>query len=134
MKKTIYNFIKCGVLGWCLEIGFTSLDQLRRRNKTLKGITSIWMFPIYGMACLLVPIYTVIRSLHWFLRGLIYMVLIFGAEYTSGRLLQKYDLCPWDYSKDACNIHGVIRLDYAPFWFIKGLLFEKLLFSRKDVS
>ena len=42
------NFLKCGLTGWCMEISFTALDSLRRRDMTLKGCTSLWMFPIYG--------------------------------------------------------------------------------------
>ncbi|MCI8286616.1 MAG: hypothetical protein HFH89_02930, partial [Lachnospiraceae bacterium] len=46
------NFLKCGLAGWCMEISFTALDSLRRRDMTLKGCTSLWMFPIYGCAAL----------------------------------------------------------------------------------
>ena len=57
MKKTLVtfskNFMKCGLTGWCMEIIFTSLYSLRRRDMTLKGVTSIWMFPIYGLAGLI---------------------------------------------------------------------------------
>lgn len=34
---------------------------------------------------------------------------------------------PWDYSHARLNVKGVIRLDYAPVWFLTGLLYEKLL-------
>lgn len=54
-------------------------------------------------------------------------MLIYTAEYISGIILKKYDACPWDYSKAKLNYKGVIRLDYAPVWFIAGLLFEKIL-------
>ena len=36
-------------------------------------------------------------------------------------------MCPWDYSGAKTSIKGVIRLDYAPYWMIAGLIFEKLL-------
>ena len=32
-----------------------------------------------------------------------------------------------DYSDAALNYKGIIRLDYAPVWFIVGLIYEKML-------
>lgn len=59
MKHTLStfaaNFLKCGLAGWCMEILFTSMDSLRRRDMTLRGNTSLWMFPIYGSAAILAP-------------------------------------------------------------------------------
>ena len=55
------------------------------------------------------------------------MILCFTVEYLSGRLLWKHDLCPWDYGKSRFHIHRIIRLDYAPWWFLAGLFFEKIL-------
>ena len=66
----------------------------------------------------------------WF-RGLTYMSMIFSVEYLTGRLLTRFNLCPWNYSQSKWNIHQVIRLDYAPYWFGAGLLFERLLSPKK---
>jgi uncharacterized membrane protein len=33
---------------------------------------------------------------------------------------------PWDYTGTPLAVAGVIRLDYAPAWFVAGLLFERL--------
>ena len=89
--------------------------------------TSLWMFPIYGMAALMRPISKKLERVNVLLRGLIYMAGIFGTEYVTGRLLQKYQACPWDYSKARFNVRGVIRLDYAPIWFVLGLIYERIL-------
>ena len=51
------NFMICGLTGWCMEIIFTSLDSIRNNNFKLTGHTSIWMFPIYGMAAVIPPVY-----------------------------------------------------------------------------
>lgn len=125
LLKLFQNFIKCGILGWCLEISFTALQSLRRRDLTLKGTTSLWMFPIYGAGCLLAPFFRLFGRLHWAARGGIYALLIFSAEYLSGRLLRKKGLCPWDYEKARWNIGRVIRLDYLPCWAATGLLMER---------
>ena len=60
-------------------------------------------------------------------RGLLYTLGIFSAEFISGCMLKKAFKCPWDYSKCKYNIKGVIRLDYAPIWFIVGLFYENVL-------
>ena len=127
MKNLLKNFFLCGITGWCVEIFFTSIYAFRRRNLKLIGNTSIWMFPIYGLACLIEPVYHLIYKLNWMLRGTIYMVLIYICEFLTGKFLMKYHLCPWDYSRSKWNINKVIRLDFAPFWFILGLIYEKLL-------
>ena len=121
------NFFICGLTGWCMEIIFTSLDAFRKKDFRLIGQTSIWMFPIYGMAVLIKPVYKLIRNLPTLLRGSIYSVGIFSFEYATGTILKKHHLCPWDYSKSPFNINGVIRLDYAPLWALAGLLFERIL-------
>lgn len=134
MKKAamtlLKDFLRCGFTGWCLEIVFTALGALRRRDMTLKGNTSLWMFPIYGCAAALAPVARLLQQRPVWLRGLTYMGLIFSAEYVTGRMLNRRSLCPWDYSRSRWNIGRVIRLDYAPFWFCTGLVFERLLFSR----
>lgn len=129
LKIFCKNFLLCGLCGWCMEILFTALHSLKRRDLRLTGSTSLWMFPIYGCACLLAPFKRLFAKMHLSrpVRGLFYMSLIFSAEYLSGRLLWKHDLCPWDYVKSRFHIHRIIRLDYAPWWFLAGLFFEKIL-------
>ena len=110
-----------------MEILFTGLHSLKTHNPKLMGNTSIWMFPIYGMASLLAPVCRLLRGKNLMLRGGIYTCCIFAGEYLTGSLLRKYEACPWDYSKAPLNIDGLIRLDYAPYWFGAGLVFEKML-------
>ena len=132
MKKLIHNFLHCGIMGWCMEITYTALSSLRRRKFTLTGNTSIWMFPIYGSACLLAPLCKKLRRHSLFLRGFLYALLIFAAEYCTGTLLTKKKLCPWDYSRSKWHIGKVIRLDYLPCWFMAGLAFERLLSENES--
>ena len=127
MQKLWKDFIKCGILGWCLEITFTALHSLQQRKFTLQGTTSLWMFPIYGTAAVIAPLYHSIKNLPALLRGCIYSVGIFSFEYISGTFLKRHGMCPWDYSHAKTNIDGVIRLDYAPLWMAAGLLFERIL-------
>ena len=112
-----------------MEILFTALHSLRCRNLRLNGSTSLWMFPIYGSAALLAPckrLFAKLRLPAW-KRGCFYMLLIFTGEYLTGRLLSLRDLCPWDYGRSRYHIRRIIRLDYAPWWFLAGLFFERIL-------
>ena len=121
------NFFICGLTGWCMEIIFTSLKGLRKNDHTLLGHTSIWMFPIYGCAALIKPMYRLIGKLPTAARGSIYSIAILTGEFLSGSFLKKHHCCPWDYSSAKLNVRGVIRLDYAPLWMGAGLLFEWIL-------
>ncbi|MCI8371660.1 MAG: hypothetical protein HFI75_04555 [Lachnospiraceae bacterium] len=121
------KFMQCGILGWCLEILWTGFLSFRRRDLHLKSSTSIWMFPIYGMASLMLPLCGRLKKFPAIIRGSIYTLGIFTIEFLSGSWLKKRNLCPWDYSKAKYNLKGVIRLDYAPLWFITGLALERRL-------
>lgn len=127
MKTFIKNFITCGILGWCIEILFTALYSLRKRDFTLKGTTSVWMFPIYGLAALLNPFCKLVKGKPVILRGLLYAFCIYLVELTSGLFLRKKELCPWDYGHSKWHIAHVIRLDFLPNWMLTGLLYEKIL-------
>ena len=100
MKKFFSDFFLCGIIGWCTEIIFTSLNSLRNRDFRLMGVTSLWMFPIYGMASVFDVIYPQIKNWSVLKRGLCYGILIMSGEYISGSILNAFDVCPWDY-KDA---------------------------------
>ena len=126
MKK-LQNFMVCGLTGWCMEILFTSTGSMYRHDRRLLGQTSLWMFPIYGMAAVIAPVSRRLTSCPILLRGAIYSIGIFTGEYVSGSFLKKHKMCPWDYSKAKANINGIIRLDYAPLWMFAGLAFEKIL-------
>ena len=97
-----------------MEILFTGLHSLQNENHKLTGNTSIWMFPIYGMASFLSPICRRLKGKSLVLRGGVYTCCIFIGEYITGSFLRKFEACPWDYSEARLNINGLIRLDYAP--------------------
>lgn len=127
MKTLVKNFLKCGLMGWCLEITFTAIHSLQKRDMRLMGQTSLWMFPIYGSTCLLSPVFKRLKKFSPGMRGCIYALCIFAGEYVTGRFLDKRRLCPWNYERSRWHIQKVVRLDYFPNWFLAGLLFEYLL-------
>ena len=121
------HFIIYGLLGWCLEIIWTGIGSLLDGDVCLTAKTYLWMFPIYGVVIVFEPLHDIIRSWPAWRRGTVWMLLYFAVEYSTGWLLSvMLGTVPWDYSQAALNIHGLIRLDYAPAWFVAGLLFEKV--------
>ena len=128
----LLHFCLYGLVGWCLEIIWTSLYSVLwptgPRDWRLVGRTYLWMFPIYGLAGITFePIHDWLRDLSWFWRASGWALLCFAIEYASGWLLQRLiGRCPWDYSYNQWHIHGFIRLDYTPLWMFVGLLFERI--------
>ena len=109
-----------------MEIIWTGLSSLLKRNYKLTATTSIWMFFIYGLAAFTGPFCDTLIMMPLVVRGGIYTLCIFVVEYIAGSFLKKARICPWDYSGSRFAVQGVIRLDYAPAWFTAGLIFERL--------
>jgi len=118
------RFLLFGVIGWCLEIIWTGFGALVRGDFRMSAKTSVWMFLIYGCAAFFQPIIRNVIGFPLLIRGLIYVFLIFTIEFIAGMTMKQFDACPWDYSAAKLNVMGIIRLDYAPVWFVVGILFE----------
>lgn len=123
------RFFLYGLLGWGVEVVWTSVSERLRGQPgdwRLRGHTSLWMFPIYGLlAPLYEPLHNSLRDWHWFMRGAIYLLGIWFIEYASGWLLRRLTgKCPWDYSDLRGHLHGLIAWEYAPVWFVFGLALE----------
>lgn len=128
-RNLISDFFLCGAIGWCLECFWTGLGSLfgKRKDRKLTCHTSLWMFPIYGMASFIRLLSKIMKKKCALFRGGVYSCFILSTEFLTGNLLKKFRACPWDYSKSKFNFEGVIRFDYIPVWFFVGLLYEKLL-------
>lgn len=110
-----------------MEIIWTGLGSLLTADPRLTSKTYLWMFPIYGLAVFFAPVHEFIRPWPFVIRGLLWMITFFTVEYLTGWLLHFFvGAIPWDYSQARFQIHGLIRLDYAPVWFTLGLLYEKM--------
>jgi uncharacterized membrane protein len=124
------NFIVCGLTGWCIEIFFTAItskDFKGKHSKKLEGHSSIWMFPIYGIAALIGDIYPKIAKWPKLARAFLYGVCFLMVEFISGSLLTRMGVCPWCYDGCRFSVNGVIRLDFFPLWMIAGMLYEHIL-------
>jgi hypothetical protein len=129
--RVLKKFLIYGFAGWVVEVLFTgTTSALLSKDRAATAKTYLWMHPIYGLTAL---------GMEWLgggmkkrgvprvLRGVVYTSLIYAAEYSSGWALKKVlGKCPWDYSGCGRDIHGLVRLDYAPAWYTLGMLFEPL--------
>ncbi|MBI4461397.1 MAG: hypothetical protein HY653_00680, partial [Acidobacteria bacterium] len=99
----LIRFFLYGMLGWCAEIVWSATTEKlagKQADWRLRGHTSLWMLPIYGLAApLFEPLHNALRPWHWFLRGFVYVLGIWLVEYATGCLLRRVTgRCPWDYS------------------------------------
>lgn len=128
------RFVGYGIAGWGLEVAFTSVSDTFRR---MRGHTYAWMLPIYGAGGLLLErMHDRLESRgtpRW-LRALAYTGSIYAIELGSGASLAKLlGEVPWKY-KRGLRIGGYVRLDYAPFWYACGWLFESLESELRKLS
>jgi len=120
------RFIIYGISGWAIEIIWTGLESLAKGDLRLVGYSNIWMFAIYGCAVFLEPLHDIMADWHWFFRGLLWIVIIWGIEYTSGLILLNITgVHPWLY-KGPFAVDGLVTLSFAPAWFVAGRIFEFL--------
>lgn len=129
------NFIICGLIGWCMEVFFTAITTPNKNKRKLTGHSSIWMFPIYGLASFIGEVYPRISKWPRLIRASFYGFCIMTVEYLSGSILKRIDCCPWCYDGCKYSINGLIRLDYFPFWMGAGMLYEYILrrfFTKRE--
>ncbi|MGM0365669.1 MAG: putative ABC transporter permease [Actinomycetota bacterium] len=127
----IYSFFGVGI-----EVFFTSIhDFIRYRDLSFKGRSYLWMFPIYGSLGLVIgPLYRLLLPVPFLARGLVYMVIIFSAEFGYGYLLKlTLGKCPWEY-KSRWAIKGVVKVTYLPFWLAYGYIAELLYRGFKNIT
>ena len=127
------RFFIYGFTGCSMEVFWTGIASLFKGDTALMAHSSIWMIVIYGMAIFLEPFQKILKDKNWFIRGLVYMTLIFITEYIAGFALDILDIKVWQY-KDALNINGYITLSFAPLWFAVGLFFERVRLWLDNVS
>jgi len=121
----IKRFFVYGITGWSMEIIWTGLHSF---------LTAIWSCRIYKYLDALYlwfcsfsgTIHDIIKQWRWQIRGLIWVVIIWGIEYTSGLVLTNIlGTAPWFYTGPFA-VDNLVRLDYAPAWFVAGLIFERI--------
>ena len=143
LHRYLALFLLMGCIGITVEIFFTAVyDSFHQPNfdLALKGHSYVWMFPLYGLTALTFPpLMKKLNALKWWGRGLIFGLGILVTEYIAGAGLRYFTgTCPWEY-KEGLHIHGLIRLDYYPFWVIFAIGIEAVIswlhpkISQKEV-
>jgi hypothetical protein len=118
-------------VGLSLEVVFTALSELQgAKDWRLMGYTYVWMIPIYALIYpALCVLYPRVGAWPFYLRGVLYVGLIYIVEYAGGWLIRRVTgECPWEkgYHKARWGVHGLIRLDFAPAWLGAAFLFESV--------
>ena len=120
----ILGFIFIGIT---MEVIATSImDFIKYRDPRLKGETYLWMLPVYAV----VPyIYMVVTSSFkdsgWIVKGFIYMIAFYLLELMAGLIIKALvGVSPWNYKDYRFHFKEVICLEYAPVWFIYGVVGE----------
>ncbi|MBS2030218.1 MAG: hypothetical protein JST54_20110 [Deltaproteobacteria bacterium] len=120
------RFFIYGLLGWVVEVLFTGASAVLARDRAATARTYLWMHPIYGLGMLaLDQLGTHMSAVSWPARAALYVAVIYAMEFASGSILRRVlGRCPWDYGATGINVRGLVRLDYAPAWYLAALLFD----------
>jgi len=124
----VYAFALYGCLGTTTEVFFTAMVDMisgDAHDLRLKGVSYIWMFPIYGITAFVFPIgYERVKRFNVLVRSLFYGLAIMTVELVAGFLLEQLTgRCPWQY-QTGWHVGGYVRLDYLPLWMLFGAVIE----------
>lgn len=115
-----------GCVGVLMEVFFTGIHSiviLRDRNAISR--TSLHMILIYGLGALLLGLERAAIP-YKFIFIPVCTLSIFVIEYVSGWVLRKLGIKIWDYTLAKFSIHGLVRVDYLPFWLMVAVAFDIL--------
>ncbi|KAL3183435.1 hypothetical protein MRX96_033555 [Rhipicephalus microplus] len=115
--------------GYLIEVTFTAVwDLVVSGSLELRGFSSVWSLGIYSISCMAMEkINGLLQRRGLAARALAHTCWIYVWEFTTGSFLKALGSCPWDYRHFRYNVCGLVTLEYAPLWFLCGLLFELLL-------
>lgn len=127
------SFIAVGIT---LEVFWTAIiNSIKSKDRKLTGKTYLWMFPIYA----LVPFIYLFgikyfQDISIFIKAIIYMFMFYLLELATGYIIRKIvGISPWNYrgydikifeKEYKANFKGLICLEYAPVWYLYGIMGE----------
>ncbi|EYB84052.1 hypothetical protein Y032_0323g2472 [Ancylostoma ceylanicum] len=91
-----------GLFGFAAEVCFTATwEAVEHGNRKLIGVTSMYIFFVYGMSILLLEkLYLNLKGIIPLpLRAAIYVFVCYCWEFSTGLFLKRWDACPWDYER-----------------------------------
>ncbi|XGW12021.1 hypothetical protein V3C99_013026 [Haemonchus contortus] len=126
-----------GLLGFAAEVCFTATwEAVEHGNRKLIGVTSMYIFFVYGLSILLLEkLYLILKDIIPLpLRAAIYVLVCYCWEFSTGLFLKRWDACPWDYeSYFHYHFMGLITFEYIPVCQL-GLLRRNLVPSQSAVD
>jgi len=131
-------FMFFAMLGVTTEVCYTALMDFAYqtgpdKDYSLKGVSYIWMLPIYGTASLLFTFgFPLIAKWPRLVRYFAIGIAALTVELVTGFILEQVTgKCPWNYV-EGWHLWGYIRLDYLPLWMFFGAIMEEfhLLLNR----
>jgi len=142
MAKKIIMSLIFACVGVSTEVVFTAFYELisavskgtHAGDYSLMGKSYVWMLFIYASIPFFIrAIFPDVHKPHLIIKAFVGVILIYIVEYFSGWVLELFTgRCPWKY-EEGWHIHGYIRLDFAPAWFVFALmilLIYKVLHER----
>ncbi len=125
MEEILFRAVCYAVAGMVGEVVFTAIMS---RSLKLEGFTSLWASLLYGSAVFLFEwpyhyLYPMLLfDFGWFLRGVIYVPLLYVAEGIYLWIIEKIIReKPWFYTGPGAEFGGRINFAYAPIWFLATL-------------
>lgn len=132
-------FLLYTALGISVEAIFTgSVDIIRDQwagkpfDSTLPCRTSLWIIPVYGLSATIAfgiigAFWPKLFSCNWLIRGLIYMLVIYGFEFMWALALESLlGIQVWNYENSEYRIWRYINPYFCIPWFFFGFALEKV--------
>ena len=132
-------FLLYTALGISMEVIFTGIGDIIRDqanglpfDSTLPCRASLWIIPIYGLSAtgafgIIGAFWPKLFSRHWFIRGLIYMLVIYGFEFMWALALESLlGIQVWNYENSEYRIWRYINPYFCLPWFLFGFALEKV--------
>ncbi|KAK6061069.1 hypothetical protein COOONC_01268 [Cooperia oncophora] len=120
-----------GLFGFAAEVCFTATwEAVEHGNRKLIGVTSMYIFFVYGLSILLLEkLYLFLKDIIPLpLRAAIYVLVCYCWEFSTGLFLKRWDACPWDYeSYFHYHFMGLITFEYIPVWYVASIVCERFL-------
>lgn len=100
--------------------------KTQSNSRKMVGYTYLWMVPIYALLPVLFTIAFIVYPTKTYLRHGLEVLIVLATEYVVGYFFDLISKCPWkqNYLKSKYNIHGFIRVDYVPAWFVACMIWE----------
>ena len=123
----IHTLLFWGVFGLLVELCFTAVrDLIQKKQLSLVGHTSLWMFPIYALGLSYGFDFIVYLIPNSAIRYLTYPLWIWAVELAVGIPTTKRGIRLWDYHYLPHWLHwrGIISFAHYPLWVCFGILVE----------